>query len=203
MAEETRALRQTTDGIYYLDDYVPVRKFRYYDGAEEFAESMWAFKESPDNKLAFSVMNNKIIYNIKELAPGIRSDKIGLVAVPPSKSGKYSPIKESIHFICQMGLEGYLPDSFGVSQKLYNYSNLLIRSTDIPTKHGTRGRLSREDEMSSISCYSKHLSHYHTTFIILDDITTSGTSLNICRDILLAHGAIERYIIRAAIARTI
>ena len=47
------------------------------------------------------------------------------------------------------------------------------------------------------------LSRLWTTFIILDDVTTLGTSMDACRDILIQHGAKEQYIYRMAIARTL
>ena len=41
------------------------------------------------------------------------------------------------------------------------------------------------------------------TFILLDDITTTGITMNACKRILLNHGAYERYIYKIAIGGTI
>lgn len=42
-----------------------------------------------------------------------------------------------------------------------------------------------------------------TGFIILDDIVTSGTTMDSCKEILIKHGAKEKNIICLAIAKTI
>ncbi len=204
MAEFYKNLKQTSGGIYYWDEYVPVRKQRYYDNEKRgFAQMMWDYKESPDDDEAFLFMTAKMICMIQKLSKQISADKIGLVAVPPSKVGKYSPVKKSIEYICQMGKSGKLLSNFGIRHKILDYSTLLTRTMNIPTKHETGERLSTQEEMATISCCASELSRLHLVFIIFDDITTSGSSLNVCRNVLLEHGAVGKYIIRAAIGKTI
>lgn len=194
-------LNMTDSGIYYLHDYIPVRQFRYYsEEAVAISRKIWNYKDG--NQDALNVFTNELMWAVATLANRIRSNKFGLVAVPPSKVNKMSAIRNSIWNMVNWYNNGIVRESFGCSKEFYDHSNLLTRVSDISTAHEGM-RATYAEQKKSIACHGNTLSKYWTTFIILDDVTTLGTSMDVCRDILLEHGAKEQYIIRMAIARTV
>lgn len=194
-------LNMTDSGIYYLHDYIPVKQFRYYpEEAVAISRKIWDYKDGDED--ALNVFTNELMWAVATVANRIRSNKFGLVAVPPSKVDKMSAVRNSIWNMVNWYSTGIVRKSFGCSKEFYDYSNLLMRVSDISTAHeGVRATY--DEQIKSIECCRNNLSRYWTTFIILDDVTTLGTSMDVCRDILLEHGAKEQYIMRMAIARTV
>lgn len=194
-------LNMTETGIYYLHNYIPVRQFPYYsEEAVAITKKIWDYKNGDAD--ALNVFTNELMWAVATIANRIRSNKFGLVAVPPSKVNKMSAVRNSIWNMVNWYNQGIVRDSLGCSKEFYDYSNLLTRVSDISTAHeGVRATY--DEQIDSIECCGDKLSKYWTTFIILDDVTTLGTSMDVCRDILLEHGAKEQYIIRMAIARTV
>ena len=194
-------LKRTDSGIFYLHDYIPVRLFpNYPEEAVDITKKIWAYKNGDVD--ARKVFTNELMRAVVMVANHIESDKFGLVAVPPSKVGKMSTVRFSIMNMVYWYNLGLVRKYLNCSKVFYNYGNLLTRVSDISTAHeGVRATY--DEQIESIKCCVKKLSKYRTTFIILDDVTTLGTSMDVCRDILLEHGAKEKYIIRMAIAKTV
>lgn len=192
-------LRKTDTGIYYLHDYIPVRQFDVHTEEEvNLSRMIWNYKNfEPD---AIKLFTNELMKAITLLP--IKSNKIGLVAVPPSKVNKKSIIGTSIKHIQNWYNQDVTKNIFNYYKYIYDYSELLIRSSDISTAHEGK-RASYDEQKASITCTLKQLSRYWTTFILLDDVTTLGTSMDVCRDILIENGAKEKYIYRMAIAKTV
>ena len=194
-------IHQTESGIYYLHDYIPVKQFPGHS-EEEIAVSkmIWKYKDGEPETL--EIFTYELMSAVAFIANRIRSEKIGLVAVPPSKVDKPSAIRMSIWKMVSWYNQGIVRNNFECEKSFYDYSTLLTRIFDISTAHeGTRA--SYDEQIESIQCSRNYLSKYWTAFVILDDVTTKGISMDVCRDILLDHGAKERYIIRMAIARTV
>ncbi len=201
MFKLSQLLKKTDNQIYYYYDYIPTKLFRYHSEQEiSISKSIWDYKNGVPE--AINKYTNDLMLYLSWLSRDIPSDKIGLVAVPPSKVGKYSPIRESISNIVNCYRQGIISDDYFGEKVLYDYGNLLQRYSDISTSHLGR-KASYEEQKESIICSRDRLSRYWTTFIILDDVTTRGTSMDVCRDILLEHGAKEQYIYRFAIAKTV
>ena len=194
-------IKKTDDDIFYLHDYIPVKSFRYHSDEEiAMSKMVWAYKDGVAE--AVNYFTNEMMYTIAAIGNGIRTDKIGLVAVPPSKVNKPSSMVTSIAQMTAWYNQGLTKTLFGTQKAIYDYSHLLTRISDISTAHeGVRATYEQQKE--SIYCSRDRLSKYLTAFFILDDVTTRGTSMDVCRDILLEHGANEKYIYRLAIARTV
>ena len=174
-------MNHTDTGIYYLHEYYPVRKFRYIsDEKEELSRRIWAYKEQTDEK-AFSDFTEELMCAIRALTYHSKYEKIGLMAVPPSKVGKHSSIRDSIKLIYQWGSAGTAKSVYGCNKVIYDYSELLQRVSDISTAHKGKGA-TYDEQRESINCIRDRLSRYRTAFVILDDVTTTGTSMNVCRD---------------------
>lgn len=119
-------LNMTDSGIYYLHDYIPVRQFRYYpEEAVAISRKIWDYKDGDAD--ALNVFTYELMCAVVDLANGIRSDKFGLVAVPPSKVNKPSAIRASIQGIVNWYNQNIIRNNFGCSKAFYDYSNLLTR----------------------------------------------------------------------------
>lgn len=80
--------------------------------------------------------------------------------------------------------------------------NILSRIYDTRAAHDNRIRPSYEEQMDSIRCIYPALCDDNYTCILLDDITTKGTIMNVCRDILIENGMPYKNIICVAFAKT-
>ena len=193
-------LRQTGSGIYYIYDYYP-SKYRRITGEQDLLRrQIWAYKDMDSD--AVSRFTHDLISAVTLISRDIRLSKIGLVAVPPSKIDKESPVRESIRQIVSLSKKGVIASAFGCNKTLYDYGTLLTRTSDIRTSQ-REGRATYEEQIDSISCSRDRLWRYRTAFIILDDVTTLGTSMDACRDILIENGSDEDKIYRLAIAKTV
>ena len=193
-------LRQTGSGIYYIYDYYPMKYRRITSEQDILRKQIWAYKDHDDDAMA--KFTHELVTAITQISRNIRLSKVGLVAVPPSKTDKESPIRESIRQIVSLSKKGIIASAFGCNKTLYDYGNLLTRITDIRTSH-KEGRATYEEQIESISCSRDRLWRYQTAFIILDDVTTLGTSMDACRDILIENGSNADKIYRLAIAKTV
>lgn len=194
-------IKQTDTGIFYLHDYIPTRNFSIHSADEvAMSKKIWDYKNGEAD--ALNVFTNELMQAIAEISRNMVSNKIGLVAVPPSKVNKESTIRTSIWNMENWYKQGKTKEIFGCNKEIHDYGNLIVRSSDISTAHEGQ-RATYDEQMESITCTKSRLSTLWTTFIILDDVTTLGTSMDVCRDILIANGAIDRYIYRMAIARTL
>ena len=192
-------LKQTESGIYYIHDYYGKKKYpQVTEEQEDLRQSIWDYKNH--DGAALQRFTNELMEAITLISQDISSPKIGLVAVPPSKTDKESPIRSSIWNIHNWYEGNVTQFIFGCDKVIYDYGKLLTRIYDIKTAH-KEGRTTYEEQKASITCSRDRLWRYRTAFIILDDVTTKGTSMDVCRDILIDNGANEENIYRLAIAR--
>ncbi len=194
-------LKKTNSGIYYIYEYTPSRNLRYAtEENEKISRLIWDYKDGDDN--AIDYFTDDFMQAIAILSEDIEEDYIGLVAVPPSKVGKFSPVRRSIEIIKDWYDEGTAEDVYGCEKRIYDYGNLLERTSDVRTSHRGK-RASYDEHIESIECIRDRLFRYKTAFILLDDVTTKGTIMDACRDILIENqGKKPINIYRLALART-
>ena len=88
-------IKQTETGIYYLHDYIPTRNFPIHSSEEvAMSKMIWDYKDNRGN--AVGIFTNELMQAIAEISRNMVSNKIGLVAVPPSKVNKASTVRTSI-----------------------------------------------------------------------------------------------------------
>ena len=192
----------TTDtGIYYLYNYTPTKYFRSCTEEEKnVSRKIWDYKNGDNNAVVLYTI--KLMEAISIISKNINTQKLALVAVPPSKVNKQSSVRTSIGILSDWCSKGIISSKFNCTKQILDFSGLLLRISEISTAHeGIRATY--EEQKRSISCTKTHLSRYWATFVILDDVTTIGTSMDVCKNILLENGAYDKYIIRLAIAKTI
>ena len=195
-------------GVYYLYDYYKDRKSEN--------EDIWAYKdynkESPEKSKEFYYFTNELMKSIGELSnevigPGI--NKLALVAVPSStiERNKFSTMKESINEIERWQAEGRTQTDFNCKMEIINCGDLLKRVSDVTTAHlskySSKSRPSYVEHINSIECeVDDVLEMDDAAFIILDDISTRGTIMNACEDILIKNGVKKENIYKFAIYKT-
>lgn len=193
-------------GICYLSSYIPtnIRDTSYSFNKElteciEFSEKIIDFKNGGYDFL--DELLEAIMYICESYFKDV--DKISLVAVPSSKESKVkdSQSKKPITEIIKLYNMGELEYKYNFIKILSDESDLLKRCTEIEEHKFSNDRWDKNIHFNTISC-SKKLNH-STGFIILDDVTTTGTSMNSCREILINNGANEKNIICLALAETI
>ena len=199
------SLNNSKYNIYYLYDYVPERMRNDYDSQRiEMSEKLIDFKNFDQESIYFfsEKLMEAISYLSNNVMPGY-VENLALVAVPPSKVDKDSPIKKSINQMKRWFEDGTAESVFDCHKNIFNYSNLLTRISDVNTAHKEYPRPTFQEHLDSIKCNRNNLSRDYMTFIILDDITTTGITMNACKNILLNHGANKRFIYKLAISGTV
>lgn len=193
-------LHMTDAGVYYIHHYIPKKEFEIHSEQERnFSRMIWDYKDG--KKMAHDFLDRELTQAIVELSKDIRTRNICLVAVPPSKVKKFSPVRASIQRITEM-LQQDKEFQGTVPQTVRGYKWLISRTSDIVTSH-TERRATYDEQIASLQCKRNDLGSWNSTFIILDDVTTRGTSMEACRDLLLQCGAHEDQVICLSIAATV
>ncbi|MBR5624633.1 hypothetical protein IKW72_06485 [bacterium] len=194
-------LKHTESGIYYLYDYIPKSYFEYHTEKEiKVTEKTWDYKDGKEP--AVFDFTYELMAAISEMSKNISDTKIALLAVPPSKVGKISTIGTSIQIISEWYKTKITSELFMCNKEIINCGCLLTRSSDISTAHLSR-RPDYAENKNAIEFNKSVLPEDGVSFFILDDITTKGTSMDVCQDILVEHGVQKGKIYRLAIAKTI
>ena len=194
-------LQQDEYGTYFIYPYIPRRWQKLFSEEEtEISRRIWKYKSGDMNEL--TLFTNDLMKAVTQVSHEIPYSKIGLVAVPPSKVEKESPVRNSIYNMKLWYQRGETKTYFGCDKIIYDYGRLICRTEDIRTSHYGK-RATYEEQKASLGCIRDRLWKYRTAFIILDDITTKGTSMKACRDLLIEHEANEDAVYCLAIAKTI
>lgn len=143
--------------------------------------------------------SEKLLESIKIISAVYFRDKNGvvLVAVPPSEKGKDPQTKKSIEMIKEWGEEG----KYDIDFKVYDKSKFLIRTQDVESSK--TGNRSIEKHEKSIECDENDNLPTNIGVIILDDVTTSGNTMYVCKNKLIEYGLDKEDVIPLAIARTL
>ena len=219
-------LHQTDTGIFYICNYCPKWKFKYASDKEiEITKSLWDFKNGEDESVAY--YEYELLCAIEKIVNQSNFSQFALASIPSSKMSKTSIIEYCIEDIClwydlALFREGeelhelFMPDLsieedvielvrklWRNGKHLHNMSGLLRRSKDIPASHLHRKRPNYQEQYNTIECTDSNLDRCAMKLFLIDDITTTGTSMDVCQNILIEHGLAKHNIIKLAIARTI
>ena len=196
------------NGIFYFSSYYPQRR-ALKKGLDEYLESLrilsykYGMAENDYDDLAHytQLISRAIAYFVQILDWNLKgkgypialnSLKVNLVAVPASDKDEKSMVIHSIEAITKQ---------CSYKAQVIDASNLLIREKSIRSaaKSG-RNRPSYEESKNTIKvngeCFPDQM------YVIIDDVTTTGTIMNVCQDLLVEHGASLGNICRLAIAKT-
>ena len=149
---------------------------------------------------AISVLSNQVIPN--------NIIKLALVSVPSStvERDAGATMRKSIKCIENWYDEGKTETDFGCKKEIINCGNILTRISDVITSHlvdDSKPRPSYIEHKNSIECSkSEILERDDVAFIILDDISTRGTVMDACEDILIDNGANKENIYKFALFKT-
>lgn len=210
-------------GVYYLFDYDKNTKYRTGSlskkllGYKDYSDDSIDYKDDFDyfnNELmkAISVLSNQVIPN--------NISKLALVSVPSStvERDALATMRKSINCIENWYDEGKTETDFCCKKEIINCGNLLTRISDVNTSHLSKtqpmfydvttsykykSRPSYIEHKNSIECSkSEILERDDVAFVILDDISTRGTIMDACEDILIDNGANKENIYKFALFKT-
>lgn len=142
-------LKITRNGVYYLNEYIPIEKRDEYIGDEriDFSNQILDFKD--DEGYSIHSLSNDLMRFIGYLSNEVIDDninKLALIAVPPSKVKKIkkSSMRKSIDYIEKSFDDGKLKTEYGCNKEIINFKDLIKRIEDVPTAHLGEGRASPE-----------------------------------------------------------
>lgn len=125
-------------------------------------------------------------------------NKVYLIPIPSSQKGKFNTISKSAKQIVKWAHEGHLYNEYCISTKLIDGTNFLERIINI------------DAEKMGMRCIKSHLQSIQVNqkfseddyIILLDDITTTGTIIAACRELLTNNGALQSNIYSVVIGKT-
>ena len=199
------SLELSIHDVYYFHDYVPKYRWDDWDDADEVDLSRQILNYKDFRASAMNRFNRELAEAIVMLSNtklDSRFEKLVLVNVPPSKVGKKSPIKKSISRIVGMYEKDITENKFNKIKKVYDGGGLLIRSKDVPTSHAGKRAYDWQHELSIICERDFCDVSGNVAFLLLDDITTTGTVMEVCKNLLIDYGVEEDSIYMLAIAQT-
>ena len=194
---------ETTDGVYYLYDYIGTKNWKYETPEKvNISKKILNYKEGIKKDVTrFTNDLSDFIENFIEYKLDSSIKQIFLVSVPSSteERDKNSSIKKSIDIIVNKYENGSI--NFDNNQKIIDSSDLLYRKEDITASHIERQPY--EVHMKTIGLNKNELKNCDDgVFIILDDISTTGNILNACTKILINNGVPSEKIYKVVIAVT-
>lgn len=165
--------RRTDEGIYYLHTYYPKR----YEEHRGTSERIIDFKDG--NSEAIQMFTNELevaIVNEIKVRQSRFTEKY-VVIVPSHTKNQWSDSLLTVaHNLCER-------------LQMNDYSEALVRFENHP-KLAWGGNRSIQSHLDTIKI-SPEYDVEGKEFIILDDVTTSGGSIQACREILKEAGAIK------------
>lgn len=190
--------RDRSSGVYYLHDYIP-KAFHAKASPQEIsvASEIWAFKSR--SKRAFIRFDRELFYAVAGIIQENHLTEAGLTAVPSSDQGKPYPMLLIIKDIVRR-IED-ISETRTLSFRVFDDGSLIQRKTSIKKAHQGE-RATYDEQLASLRCLKKDLCNRHQAYILMDDVITTGTSINACRDLLAANGIDRNSIYRLVIAKT-
>lgn len=180
------AKKYKEDQIYSICDYPPYRGGSNPDINRNTYKIMDLKSASAQNHDAVVIEFGKRLNDgTKRLADSLGITTLQVAIVPSSEQGKVS-----------VGLEAMLNHVQDVNI-IYN-EKFIVRDVTVPKAHLGGGR-SYQKNIDSVSVHVKP--DPNIPLLLIDDVSTSGNSLNSCREILLKSGVKRVYMV--TIGRTV
>lgn len=206
-------------GVCYLHDYVPdnrgISRLLDYDSKTiKLSDDIQKYKDYEKDNFEdfiqeFNFFTKEFMKVICEFSNQIVSeevDKLALIAIPSStlERDKVATVRESINCIEKCYKGGLLQSVYNCEKEIINCNDLLTRCSNVDTSHLDDRRPCYSEHMNSIKCeVNKLLKREDVAFIILDDISTRGTIMDACEDILINNGVNKDHIYKFALFKTI
>ena len=196
---------KTEMDVYYLNEYVIKDEWDYVENDRaELSKEILKYKNSISKYV--NKFTNEIIEFIENLSNyGLDSniEKIFLISIKKKKKNrdKHSPMKKTINIIENNYNKGLIK----CKQEIIDFNNALVRIEDVNASHlNTDNKPEYEDHLRTIRFMDDEKYNFKDSiFILMDDITTRGTIMNACGDILIKNKIEKDKIYKLAIAETV
>lgn len=190
--------------VYYLHNYIRNDDRRVANlNDRKLSSKILNYKngKTPEIRLFTRELMKSISY-ISNYIIGDKFEKLALVSIPPSKVDKFSPILESINQIEEWYKIGKTRSDFDCSYEIIN-ANILTRYSNVNSAHNEGQRPTYDEHLNSILYDKNFIFEKNTAFILIDDITTTGTIMDACEDILTENDIDKNSIYKLAISKTV
>ncbi len=196
-------LTNKSGNVYYAYDY---KAPKYYGRSQE-AQMVWDYK-------AGYILDgtDRLMQLISRISQKDENKNIALVAIPPSEVGKISPVRESIKMIREWYENNTAYQVYGCDKVIYDCGDMLVRTKDVRSAHKQRcakDRPTMQEHLASIGfngkpeLFKEDVTFENTTFIIMDDVYTTGTQSSACEKILYDNGISTRNIKKVMLSKTV
>lgn len=171
-------------GTYHYYKYIKRSKRRHGDFDSENSQRLWECKKFKKNPNDVNFYKDVLMKAISYIANDKMEDDVETIAifrVPPSKPWKDSVMDLFIELIEKDCDNGSLEFDYGCTKKIVNCADFLSRITEVPTfSEEGHGIISEREYLDSMSCKHQNIFDSNTVFLLLDDIVTTGFSMNAC-----------------------
>lgn len=175
------------DNVYFLGHYYPKKRYPKRHYADNFTNFILDFKNGRIEEINVLNILSQVISTFCEVCKTIfKIESLVIVAIPPHLSYKKSRMNELIEKI------------LATNSNVIDGSKYLIRIRDIPEKHTSSIRDSKE-ERNSLYLFNWEI-FKERIVLLVDDIVTTGTSMSVVKRMLEEAGA--RFVICFALGRT-
>ena len=194
-------LNKTDWDVYYLHNYIRNDDRRIANlNDRKLSAKILNYKH--DKKAEMRLFTRELMKSISYLSNHIIDYKfeiLALVSIPPSEVDKFCPIQESINQIEQSFKTG---NDFNCQHEIIN-ANILTRYSNVNPAHKEGPRPTYDEHLNSISFNKDFIFTDTIAFILIDDITTTGTIMDACEDILIVNDIQKDSIYKLAISKTV
>jgi len=165
---------QDLEAIEYLAYYFPKKIGHRINPQHEndgYSQALLDFKSTTRDAEIINKINKVFLplFEDKQISEDVR-----IVVAPPSYTmSQNKRLKKLVEILCG-------------KFKCSNAANALVRESNVPESTWGCHR-TKEMHLSSIVCQKKLIKH--KKILLIDDITTSGCTINACKEILLNNGA--------------
>ncbi len=188
------------NNVRYCFNYYPTGNGGYHDIITEYLQKGLKNSDYDDESMFYKeshyFMENwiclyltKIIRDMKEKY-GIENNQLGLFIIPSSREGIWNNVLKNII------------DKLSTGEGCINCSEALYRHTSVQPKHLSNEARDIDADLESIELQNCCQIADISLAIIIDDITTSGTSFEACKKILGNSGSFNGQIECVAVSKT-
>ena len=167
-------------------EYIPMSRSKECMDTRS-SELVLAFKNKNMN------MHDSAVMTVAKALESALSGPCALAAIPPSKTSKN--YKTSVHELITR-----IVADIGVTKNITDASDCLYRKCDIESQHKKAGKRDESTLIESTGIQNVEKIK-DIDVLVIDDVTTSGNSLNIAEDMLLKSGA--KSVVKFSVGKTL
>lgn len=187
--------------VYYLNNYIRNDDIQIANlNDRKLRVKILNYKYEKSEIRLFTRKLIKSVYFLLNFMVGDTFEKLACVFISPSEVEKFSSILERINLIEEWQKTKKTSCGFNCSHKILN-DNILIGYSNINSTHNECSKSTCEDYLIIILINKYFIFEKCTVFIVIDDITTTCTIMDVFGDILIKNNIEKNLIYKLAISK--